>query len=209
MLGALYNSVMSKFVIYTPDHKDYLTAFSEKPTGWNGELHQAHLFRTFEQAEQAAKKLVAKMSEHSAPYSISIREINVNNGQWKVEGEIEVQPQPDRAEYYHRHPELRGRVGAPPPSKPDICPVKYVIYQPAKNDYLGTIKESGSLEETGWSPRPEDAIGYATFAEAERKAGELVGSKNYELTVCELHETEDQYWTKPLKDLFPVDASLN
>lgn len=203
---------MSKFVIYTPDHEDYLVSIggSGQGTDWGNSLENAHLFRVFRQAEAVAKQLVAHMDKHTDPYRIVIREVKEKTqGNWKVKSEIEIHPEPDRDTLYQQHPEMRAERLDQSPSEPDVAPVKYVIFQPAKEDYLAVVESNGDFEKSGWAPLPQDAIAYPDFASAERKAGELVLSKRYELTVCELHQTAQIYWTKPIKDFFPIDNSLN
>lgn len=203
---------MSKFVIYTPDHEDYLMRFGVQGqgTGWGKALEDAHFFRVFRQAETAAKQLVTQMAQHTDPYRVVIREVKEKSkGEWKVKSEVEIPPDPNRDALYDQYPEMRAERLDQSPAESDIAPVKYVIFQPEKEDYLAIVKTDGDFEQTGWAPLPQDAITYPDFASAQRKAGELVMSKKYELTVCELHRTAQMYWTKPLKDFFPVDNSRN
>lgn len=200
---------MSKFVIYTPNHGDYLVAFNEKGLGWNPDLQEAHFFRTFGQAERVAKHIAAQMRDHTDPYAIFIREVKEKNGAWKVKGEVEISPDPNRAEYFRQHPEMQGYDAPSQPLKPEMAPVKYVLYQPAKDDYLASIEEAGNFVKMAWAPHPQDALTYKNPGEAERKARELVSSHQYELLICELHRSENQYWVKSVKEIFPIDVSLN
>jgi hypothetical protein len=88
----------------------------------------------------------------------------------------------------------------PPTRDPDIAPVNYVLFRASKNDYLCEIRETDEVTHLNWYTHPEKAIHYKTFKEAEKMARYVVEDATYVLTVCELHETEKQFWTRRLKD---------
>jgi hypothetical protein len=107
----------------------------------------------------------------------------------------------------------RGVPLAEPPAEPDICPVKYVIFQLAQQDYLAEVTgdndDGTGFQKTRWAVSPAEALAYATPAEAERQARSLVNYYGYTLAVCALHETQSSYWQELVKEISSVDPSLN
>jgi hypothetical protein len=201
---------MSKFVIYTPDHKDYYVGqTSQGAAGWTDVITDALFFGNFERATMVAKAIAANMPNHAEPYKIFVQEVKDRQGKWRVKSEMEISPPPDRTEYYKQHPVKRANLDAPLPTDPEVSPVTYVIYRADADDYLGKVEENGNIERTWWSPHPHDAIKYKTTKDATTKARALVEYHRYELTICKLHQSEKQYWTEPLEDIFPIDPSLN
>jgi hypothetical protein len=97
----------------------------------------------------------------------------------------------------------------PPTRGPDIVPVTYVIFRADTNDYLSYFEESGDERDMQWYTYPDKAIRYKTAKEAEKKARHIVEDGYYTLTVCELHETEKQFWTRALTDHSQPGISLN
>jgi hypothetical protein len=204
---------MSKFVVYTPEHKDYLVGGANAPegegSGWNCDIHQARKFRTFAQAQSAAKHIANQMHNHTEPYTLQIREVKEKNGKLKEKFVCDVPPDPDRTAWYRDNPaNVTKMKELPAKLDPEIAPVTYVLYRGSTDDYLAQVEDQGELEQTGWSLHPEIAIRYATIEEAEQMAAYLVTANGYVLTLCELHETEKQVWSKPLRDCGPNPSNL-
>ena len=76
-----------------------------------------------------------------------------------------------------------------------VSPIKYVIFQPAKDDYFQTEEEDQLLVRIGWCPTPSRAKKFLTLLRAEAKAKEIISSKGYALQICELYETNKQFLT--------------
>ncbi len=82
-----------------------------------------------------------------------------------------------------------------------ISPVKYVIFQPAKDDYFQREVEDKLLVRSCWCSTPSTAKKFLTFARAEVKAKEILSSKGYVLQICELYETDKQFATSMVAEV--------
>ena len=76
-----------------------------------------------------------------------------------------------------------------------ISPIKYVIFQPAKDDYLAREEGNDALILSAWCPTPNSAKKFPTLSKAEAKAKEISADKGYVLQVCELYETSKKFAT--------------
>ena len=90
-----------------------------------------------------------------------------------------------------------------------IAPIRYVLFQRAHDDFLGKVEEDDELTRYAWTPHPHLALKYETFERAEAVAHRIVAGKphDYQLDICELHETDDQYGVNRLVTVFPVGSS--
>ena len=209
---------MSKFVIFTPDHKDYFVSFVDARKGndemratWDEAIEKALTFRTFEQAQKVAQVLADKMLVHPEPYAIQICEVKEKRGTRKVSVLCDVLPTPDRTAWHRDNPANVTRLDAPP-DVPEIAPITFVLWREETDDYLASVELKGLIETTLWHPHPEEALRYATLEEARAKAEELVPSKGYALELCALHETEKKMWVEHLSRCaphVPGQSSLN
>lgn len=209
---------MSKFVIYTPDNKDYFVGLldigqgTRKGTGWDA-IEKARMFRTFEQAQKMARSIANTMRGREDGYAIQICEVKEKKGRLKVEMMCEVPPDADRIDWYRDNPANVTKYDSPDamPKLPEIAPVTFVLYREKTDDYLALLEQSSAVEKTGWEPHPEMAIRYATLEEAKAKAQYLVSANGYVLELRELHETQKQVWTRTLCQCIPTnpDPRLN
>lgn len=91
------------------------------------------------------------------------------------------------------------------------APVRYVIFQPAADDFLGKVEETDDVILYGWTPHPADALKYETFGKAEGIALDIVANKEhtYRLEICELHQSDEQLGVRPVAVVAPKAARHN
>jgi hypothetical protein len=74
-----------------------------------------------------------------------------------------------------------------------ISPIKYVLFQPAKDDYFAGEKRNKSFSFNGrWCSHPAEAKTFSTFLKAKTKAQEITSRKGYTLQICKLYQTDKQ-----------------
>jgi hypothetical protein len=83
------------YVIYTPDHDDFLTRFEMRGdqtlTGWGPKWNTAVQFSTYEDAHDVARQIVANMLRpENEKYQIVICSITDLGDQWQVKSVTEV-----------------------------------------------------------------------------------------------------------------------
>jgi hypothetical protein len=83
------------YVIYTPDHDDFLTRFEMRDdqtfTGWDPKWQTAVQFSTYEDAHDVARQIVANMLRpENEKYQIVLCSITDLGDQWQVESIAEI-----------------------------------------------------------------------------------------------------------------------
>jgi len=82
-----------------------------------------------------------------------------------------------------------------------ISPIKYVIFQPAKEDYFAGEEGDSLVVTNRWCPTPGGTKKFLKLKKAEAKAREIVARKGYSLQICELYETEQQFMTSVIAEI--------
>jgi hypothetical protein len=76
----------------------------------------------------------------------------------------------------------------------------YVLLQPEHDDFLSFVKKTDDLFQTAWCNHPSGAKVFAKESVARQIAEDLVLGKpdGYELVVCQISDTKDQYKVEAL-----------
>lgn len=82
-----------------------------------------------------------------------------------------------------------------------VSPIRYVIFQPTKDDYFATEEGDELSIRISWCPTPGGAKKFSTLSKAEAKAKEIVLGKGYVLQICELYENNKQFATSVIAEV--------
>ena len=82
-----------------------------------------------------------------------------------------------------------------------VSPIKYVIFQPAKDDYYAGKEGDELFVMSGWCSTPGGAKKYSTLSKAEAKAKAILSGKGYTLQICELYETAKRFATSVIAEV--------
>lgn len=82
-----------------------------------------------------------------------------------------------------------------------VSAIKYVLFQPAEDDYFAGKEENEPFSMSCWCPTPGRAKKFSTSLKAEAKAKKIISSKGYVLQICELYETDKQFATNVIAEM--------
>jgi len=80
---------------------------------------------------------------------------------------------------------------------------EFLLYQPKHDDYLAVFHESEAVQQTAWCSHPSRAIKFGSVALALKRAKQILEEKDfgYELVICQLHESNNQFAVEDVKRL--------